>query len=206
MQAGTRAARSRNVEHGEGDERQRLFVAVPLPVALEDVVRRAQDALPPSPSIRLLRPEQWHVTLAFIGEVDAAKAESARMVVEELPSHMGGEATMEQFLMLPSAARARVVTLGLTDERGVFQTLFEAVMGGLEAGGVMQREKRPFRPHLTIARLRTPGAVRPRYESERVRFAIESVCLFKSELRREGAVYTVVSRKTFDLGDADEKL
>ena len=193
------------MEQDGGDERQRLFVAVPLPAGLRGVVRRAQEALPPSPGIRLLGPEQWHITLAFIGEVDAAKTEIARRVVEELRPDMGGEAVIARFLILPSAARARVVTLGLADERGVFQALFEAVMAGLEAGGVMQREKRPFRPHLTIARLRVPGAVRPRYESEGARFAVESVCLFKSELRREGAVYTVVSRKTFDLGDADEK-
>ena len=194
------------MERGEGDARQRLFVAVPLPAGLRELVRHAQEALPPSPGVRLLSPEQWHVTLAFIGEVSAAKAETARMVVEELPPGMGGEAAIEGFLMLPSAARARVVTLELADERGVLRALFEAVMAGLEAGGVMQREKRPFRAHLTIARLRIPGAVRPRYESERARFAVESVCLFRSELRREGAVYTVVSRKVFHLGDADEKL
>ena len=185
---------------GGGDERQRLFVAVPLPDGLADLVRRAQEALPQGPGLRLTGPEQWHVTLAFMGEVDAGKAEEARRVVEGLSSDLGGEATVERFLMLPSASRARVVALELADEQGVFRRLFEAVMGGLEADGVMQREKRPFRPHLTIARLRVPAMVRPRYESERARFAIQSVCLFRSELRREGAVYTVVCRKEFRSG------
>jgi RNA 2',3'-cyclic 3'-phosphodiesterase len=189
------------MEQSEGSERHRLFVAVPLPPGLRDVVRRAQEALPSVPGLRPLKPDQWHVTLAFIGEVDAGKAAIARGVVESLPPDMGGEAFMEGFLMLPSASRARVVAVGLADPQGVFEALFEAVMGGLETGAVMQREKRPFRPHLTVARLRTPGAVRPRYESERARFAVESVCLFESELRREGAVYTVVSRRTFGLGD-----
>jgi RNA 2',3'-cyclic 3'-phosphodiesterase len=189
------------MEQGEGSERHRLFVAVPLPTRLRPVVRRAQEALSPAPPLRLLEPDQWHVTLAFIGEVDAGKAAVARGVVESLPPEMGGEAFLEGFLMLPSPSRARVVTLELADPQEVFGTLFEAIMGGLENGGVMQREKRPFRPHLTIARLRTPGAVRPRYESERARFAVESVCLFESELRREGAVYTVVGRRTFELGD-----
>ena len=175
----------------DGEEgRQRLFVAVPLPAGLGDLVRHAQEALPPVRGLRLLGPEQWQVTLAFIGEVGAVKAETALRVVESVPEGMGGEATVERFLMLPSASRTRVVTLELGDEQGVVRRLFEAVMGGLEAGGVMQREKRPFRPHLTIARLRTPAAVRPRYESERARFAVESVCLYESELKREGAVYT----------------
>jgi 2'-5' RNA ligase len=93
-----------------------------------------------------------------------------------------------------------VVTLELADSHGVFAALFQRVMEGLEAGGVMQREKRPFRPHLTIARLRDPGPVRPRSESEQARFAVESVCLYRSELRREGAMYTVVARKVLDQG------
>jgi RNA 2',3'-cyclic 3'-phosphodiesterase len=191
------------VEQDGGGGKRRLFVAVPLPAELREVVRAAQEALPPAPGLRPLGPEQWHVTLAFIGEVGPAKAEIAQRVVEGLPADMGGEATLERFLMLPSPSRARVVTLELRDEHGVFQTLFEAVMGGLEAAGVMEREKRPFRPHLTLARLKSPGVVRPRYESERAVFAVQSVCLYMSELRREGAVYTVVSRKALVPGGVE---
>jgi RNA 2',3'-cyclic 3'-phosphodiesterase len=188
---------------GTGDERQRLFVAVPLPGELEALVRRAQESLPSIPGLRLLKPEQWHVTLAFIGAVDAERAATARSVVESLPVDLGGDALIGRFLLLPSPSRARVVTLELADERGVFARLFDTVMGGLEAGGVMKREKRPFRPHLTVARLRTPGDVRPRYESEQARFAVQSVCLYQSELRREGAVYTVVCRRTFERGNGE---
>jgi len=190
---------------GTGDERQRLFVAVPLAGELEALVRRAQESLAAVRELRVLKPEQLHVTLAFIGEVDAGKAAIARSVVESVPADMGGEAVIGGFLPLPSPSRARVVALELADEQGVFAGLFETVMGGLEAGGVMSREERPFRPHLTIARLRTPCAVRPRYESEQARFAVQSVCLYQSELRRERAVYTVVCRRTFERGDAEER-
>jgi 2'-5' RNA ligase len=195
-----REARSSRVEQVGGDEKRRLFVAVPPPAGLREVVVGAQEALGPAPALRLLGPEQWHVTLAFIGEVGAAQEQVARRVVEGLPADMGGEATVGRFLMLPSPNRARVVTLELADECGVFRALFEAVMGGLEAGGVMEREKRPFRPHLTIARLMRPGVVRPRYESGRSAFAVQSVCLYRSELRREGAVYTLVSRRALSPG------
>jgi RNA 2',3'-cyclic 3'-phosphodiesterase len=186
------------------DERRRLFVAVPLPTGLQDLVRRAQEALPPVRGLRLLGPEQWHVTLAFIGEVDALKAEGALRVVRELPAGLGGDATIEGFLMLPAASRARVVTLGLGDGQGVLGRLFESVMGGLEGAGVMLREKRPFRPHVTIARLRQPAVVRPRYESEWAAFAVQSVCLYQSELRREGAVYTVVCRRVLEPAGSEE--
>jgi 2'-5' RNA ligase len=114
---------------------------------------------------------------------------------------MGGEGCITRFLLLPSAGKARVVSLEIDDGTGVFSRLFERVMGGLEAAGVMKREKRPFRPHLTVARLKDPVAVQPRSESGEARFAVQSVCLYRSELKREGAVYTVITRASFGAKD-----
>ncbi|MFH0915591.1 MAG: RNA 2',3'-cyclic phosphodiesterase [bacterium] len=179
-------------------ERQRLFIAVPLPRELLGFVTAAQALLPAVRGLRVLRPDQLHVTLAFIGEVDEAKGAAARAVVDSLPADMGGEGVVGRFLLLPSATKARVVTLEVADDQGVFAGLFAQVMGGLEAARVMEREKRPFRPHLTIARLRTPGPVQPRSENGQARFAVESVCLYKSELKREGAVHTVLTRAVFE--------
>ena len=192
--------RRRDVPAGRvsGDEQggatQRLFVAVPLPNELLEFVAATQRLLPPISGLRLMGEEQWHVTLAFIGEVGERKAAAARQVVESVVSGLGGEGVIERFLMLPSPNRARVVALEVSDDDCVFATLFEEVMTGLERAEVMQREKRPFRPHLTIARLRDAGVVQPRSESGRARYAVESVCLFESELKREGAVYTVRAR------------
>ncbi len=180
---------------------QRLFIGVPLPVELLGFLEAAQAIVAPTPGLRLLRPDQLHVTLAFIGEVDQAKAAAAQAVVDSLPTDMGGEGRITRFLMLPSAGKARVVSLEIDDGAGVFARLFEHVMGGLEAAGVMRREKRPFRPHLTVARLKDPAAVQPRSESGGARFAVESVCLYRSELRREGAVYTVITRASFGAKD-----
>lgn len=178
-----------------------MFVAVPLPGELLGFVRAAQASLPAAGGLRLLQPDQLHLTLAFIGEVDEVKGAAARAVVDSLPADMGGEALINRFLLLPSATKARVVALEVVDGEGVFVRLFARIMGGLEAAGVMESEKRPFRPHLTIARLRTPGPVQPRYESGRARFAVESVCLYKSELKREGAAHTVLTRAVFRLDD-----
>ena len=180
---------------------QRLFVGVPLPERLLGFVQAAQAALEPAPGLRLLRPDQWHVTLAFIGEVDDAKAAAAQKVVDSLPPDLGGEGRVVRFLMLPSAAKARVVTLEIDDQERVFTRLFSKLMDGLEGAGVMRREKRPFRPHLTVARLKPAGLVQPRFECGEARFAVESVCLYRSELKREGAVYTVVTRAMFDMED-----
>jgi len=180
-----------------GGEKQRLFVAVPLPDELQGFVHSAQTLLSTAPGLRLLRPDQLHLTLVFIGEVDEGREAASRAVVDSLPVDIGGEGLISRFLPLPSATKTRVVTLEVVDGEGVLAGLFTRVMGGLEEAGVMERDKRPFRPHFTIARLRTPGPVQPRSESGQARFAVESVCLYKSELKREGAAYTVLARAAF---------
>jgi 2'-5' RNA ligase len=177
-------------------ERQtrRLFVAVPLPESVVPVAIQAQEVLQHCPGIRLLDPGQLHFTLAFIGEAGACATEAARGVVESVPAESGGEAWARGFMFMPSSRRARVVALGVADEWGVFARLFDIVMGGLEMAGVTQRERRPFCPHVTVARMRRPGPLQPTYDCGQARFGVESVCLYQSELRREGARYTVLAR------------
>lgn len=179
------------------DGGERLFVGVPLPAILRDHVRVVQETLQAEGvrNLRLLAPEQLHVTLAFIGEVDPGRRETARLVVEQLPVEEGGEAELGGFLLLPSPRRARVVALEIEDGKRVLHRLYEAVVGGLEAAGVMRREARPFRPHLTIARLRQPAALQPRWECGRHAYPVESVRLYRSHLGPGGARYTVLAAR-----------
>jgi 2'-5' RNA ligase len=142
--------------------------------------------------------------LAFIGEVDEGRTAAARAVVEGLPRDSGGDAWLDGILLLPNARRARVVALGVVDEAAVFSELFGLVMGGLEANGVTTREKRPYRAHLTIARMRRPGSIEPTHDCGRERFGVESVCLYESKLRREGAEYTVVARTELKMAEGQE--
>ncbi len=188
-----------------GERTFRLFVAVPLPPTVLSFVVNAQGLLPPARGIRLVDRAQLHCTLAFIGEANSRGLELAKEVVAGLPGDCGGEAALDGFLLLPSPRRARVVALAMHDDQSVVARLFEMVMQGLEATGVMQREKRPFRAHVTIARLGVPGPVQPTSDCGRVVFGVESVCLFESELRREGAVHTVLVRRDLQGARGPEK-
>ncbi|GAB4253618.1 MAG: hypothetical protein Kow00129_14690 [Thermoleophilia bacterium] len=176
--------------------KRRVFVGVPLSRDLQKHVEEVQGLLEPVPGMRLLSPEQFHVTLAFIGYAEEEVVERARRVVAGVSGSLGGSATLGGFLAFPSARRARVVTLEIADDAGIFGRLFEEVMTGLETEAVTEREKRPFRPHLTVARLKKPGPVQLRTDVEPAEFAVESVCLFESRLRRTGAEYTVLERRT----------
>lgn len=162
------------------------------------MVEHAQQALPAAPGLRLLAPEQLHVTLAFLGEVGPSQEIEAATVVRSIPPDAGGAGELSGFLFLPSTHRARVVALAVRDDDAVFRNLFEWLMRGLEQAAVMQREKRPFRPHVTIARLRKPGTLQPKSEFKAARYPVESVCLYRSELHRQGARYTILEQTCLD--------
>ncbi len=179
-------------------ESRRLFVGVPLAAELLGFVNVAQAALPALSDIRLTRRDQLHVTLCFLGEVGGEATERATRVLSEVPCTMGGVVSLGGYICLPSAARVRVVALAIKDGEGILTALFERVASGLEREGLFLREARPFRPHLTIARLRRPGKLGLSADMPEAAFGIRSVCLYESVLSREGARYQVLQAVEFD--------
>jgi len=178
-----------------GAKKCRLFVGVPLPLDVVRFVRVVQERLEGLEGLRLAKPEQLHVTLAFIGHVGPDELEAAATVVREVPPELGGESLVSGLLPLPSKGRARVMALEIRDDGEVFRRLFDRVMTGLESAQVMRREKRPYRPHLTIGRFRKPRSVEPKSDWEPVRLPVESVNLYESRLHPQGARYSVLEHR-----------
>ena len=136
---------------------------------------------------------------------DQNEVESARKVVKNVPAYLGGDVWTGGLVLLPNARRARVVALGLEDRDGVLARLHQRVRAGLETEGLVGRDGRPLLPHVTIGRMRVPGPVQPTTECERLKFGLESVCLYESELRREGAVYTRLEQVDLQRAHGQEK-
>ena len=98
-------------------------------------------------------------------------------------------------LLLPPR-RARVLTVALEDRSGKLGALQARVGGALAAAGVYAPEARPFRPHVTVARLR-PRVRAPREVAvalDRLEFKGEAVTLFASRLHPSGARYEPLFR------------
>jgi 2'-5' RNA ligase len=142
----------------------RLFVAVAVPAQAADELDDAVAPARPSwPGLRWTGRDAWHLTLAFLGEVNETvsarlgpRLERAAARHSCLPVSLGGAGAF------PAAARARVLWTGVQGEPRELAALAASVAAGARRAGAPPAEDgRPFRPHLTLARCRDPLDVRP---------------------------------------------
>jgi RNA 2',3'-cyclic 3'-phosphodiesterase len=130
----------------------RLFVALDLP----DAVRRALAELiaqlkPTSRATRWVRPESMHVTLKFLGNVDAQKLDSISAVLATIHSAQPVELHFRALGFFPNEFKPRVIWSGIEATPNLLQ-LAAAVETSLQPVG-FDPESRAFVPHLTLARM-----------------------------------------------------
>jgi 2'-5' RNA ligase len=168
----------------------RLFVALDLPGAARAALARFRDAAADPVVWRPLDEASLHVTLAFLGHRPEEDVERVADVLRALPPWEPPPLELAGGLLLPPR-RARVLTVALRDVDGALAPLQAAVSSGLAAAGLYEPEARPFRAHVTVARLRS-GARAPRAleaEPDALAFRAGPVTLYRSRVRRGGAVY-----------------
>jgi 2'-5' RNA ligase len=132
----------------------RAFVAVSVPDAVLDAVaeRTAGLAVPGRRTTR----DQWHLTLQFLGNrADVAAVTDALRGIDVAagPARLGGAGAF------PRAARGTVLWLGMVEGVPLLARLADAVAARLDPLGY-ERDTRPYRPHLTLARCRTATDLR----------------------------------------------
>lgn len=183
-------------------ERLRLFVAVRVP---PEHLSKVDDALAPHkdawPGARWIALENQHVTLKFLGSTPSdrfgAVCDVIRMVAAgHVPSHV----SLTRLGVFPSPRRARVLWVGIDDDAALLSRLASDLQSSFEPLGYPS-EERPFTPHLTLARFKSPVRVEgslPASSFEDLSFAVESVDLFRSRLHPKGALYELL--EAFPLG------
>lgn len=103
-------------------------------------------------------PENLHVTLRFVGETDIVGHDRLLAALDERLG--GGPFSMRLGGLgaFPSARRATVLWVDVTAGTADLQRLHTAVESACDSAG-LGREERPFRPHVTVSRLRPPSDV-----------------------------------------------
>ena len=173
----------------------RLFVALDLPDAARAALARFRDAAADTVVWRPLPESSFHVTLAFLGYRPEEEVERVAGVLGALPAWSPPKSALAEGLLLPPR-RARVLTVALADPAGALGALQAAVSAGLAGAGLYEPEARPFRPHVTVARLR-PRTRPPRTAEvhlDPLEFSAEAVTLYVSRLHPSGARYEPLAR------------
>jgi 2'-5' RNA ligase len=131
-----------------------MFVALDLPDAVRAGIARWGEGALGDPALRPVGAESLHMTLAFLGLTPEKEVERVAAAIEEAV----GPAPLVELLdpvAKPTARRARLFALPAVSP-GAEQ--MQARLGGLlTAAGLYEPEKRGFRPHVTVARVRSEG-------------------------------------------------
>ncbi len=177
-------------------DRMRLFLAFDLPESIREEIHRAfAPYVERYPFVKWVPPENYHITLVFIGEVPAHYVNSINEPLRALASSsrpfqfsLHGWGTFP-----PKRPYFNVLWVGLNFDR----ELLDFHRGLMRITGVY--ESRPYTPHITVAR---SGRRKVRFEGNpRIRplkFSAGEIVLFRSILRREGPEY--VPLRKYKLG------
>jgi 2'-5' RNA ligase len=181
----------------------RLFVAIELPAGLRRLLEERSDTLSSMMDaniVRWVRPDGIHLTLKFLGEVAGEKLDAVKGALKTIgPRFSPLEYSVGGLGCFPNTRRPRVIWIGVRERSGNLEALQAEIEQAFHALD-FEKERRPFHPHLTLGRVRR--GVR-HVESQAVANAImrmepvslgdyrvEEICLYRSELKPTGAVYT----------------
>jgi RNA 2',3'-cyclic 3'-phosphodiesterase len=188
----------------------RTFIALEMNEALQghliEVIRQVAQALP---RLNWVDPLGIHLTLAFLGELDAVRLEQA-MQAASVAARQVEPFTyrLTRVNIFGSPRQPRVVWMGIEEKSGALSLLHRILKQELEQRG-FEIEDRPFSPHFTLARVKNPLSpdefhrlqdILTGDQQELISSAVypaRCVTVMKSELQRSSAHYTCL--KMFSL-------
>jgi len=186
----------------------RLFVALEIPSEVRDgfaaliAELRAADSSFSKNRARWVRPENLHVTLKFIGHVDAGKLDAIRAALGEVRLDSPVEIGFRGLGFFPNGKRPRVFWAGIEASPNLAPLAAE-IDTRLKKLGISS-ETREFAPHLTLARFDPPGISEGLSGVAQENVAREfgaartgEFHLFESKTRATGAEYTRLSSFSF---------
>jgi RNA 2',3'-cyclic 3'-phosphodiesterase len=185
----------------------RAFIAVEIPAEIKQKLAEIEEKLRSRKyPAKWVAADSIHLTLKFLGNISLDTVPKVRDVMEEaslyVPSFQIGINGLGVF---PNLNHVQIIWAGVSGDLARLIELQKNIDSGLEKLGFTP-ESRPFTAHLTLARIRDEASNTERdiagkmvnaVQFEAGNFKVESVSLIKSELRREGPLYTRIASIPF---------
>ncbi len=180
----------------------RSFIAIELPDELRQELSRLEDRLKSGnqPPVKWVDPYSIHLTLKFLGNISIDKIGQITSAMEEAargisPFHL----EVNGLGAFPNLKRVQVAWVGLGGEISQLTQLQKHIESNLALLGFAP-ESRAFTPHLTLARVHDQASPDERQRlgqaiastglEKSLDIRVDTVSLMKSQLTREGAIYS----------------
>lgn len=180
----------------------RLFLGIPLSGPEQEKII---SLYPGFKGVRPVKRENLHITLKFLGETPGNNTDKIKAAMGRACFGVKRFGTKTRFFSaFPREERAGIIWAGVDDEKGVLREIHKRLEEELGKEG-FEKDKRKFVPHITVGRAARPAAIKDYLKKIRFDICInaESVVLFESELRREGALYRPVHEEKLGYRAAD---
>ncbi len=176
----------------------RSFIAIELPEHIVSAIHGVQKGIKSHGlKLRWVKPENIHLTLKFLGDIDAEDVDG---IGETVTSVAGNFSTLSLYGkgvgVFPNLRRPKVMWVGIGGETRDLMALQKNIDENFENIG-FPKEKRAFKGHLTIGRAkghlnydRLVATMREFLDYKTEPFTAREIILFKSDLKPGGAVYT----------------
>jgi 2'-5' RNA ligase len=195
----------------------RAFVAIGLGEELKRTLLAVQRQLQAAPAARIVRwvaPENMHLTLKFLGDVETTRVPTCTTALHQSATGLAPFRLMARGLgCFPSTSRPNVIWVGLHGEATRAMELARRIEEAFATLG-FPREARPFSPHLTLGRIKREarpsdraviGTVVQEFPISDLGIILaDAVHFIKSDLRPAGPIYTTLA--TVHLDDSDDPL
>ncbi len=170
----------------------RCFIGIFLPERVKNEVIAIQNELKNLPiDCKFVEPDNLHISLSFLGEVEESEIEEIKQKLLEIGNSITKfNVISHELKLIPNERYVRVIALDAFDEQKILIVLSKMIrerMGG---------DVKP--PHITLCRVK--NIVNKPLFIEKIKnlkinvsnFAADKICLIKSELRRQGPIYSVL--------------
>lgn len=181
------------------DRTLRTFIALDVDLLVREELAAWLRAARAGRQLRAVRPENMHLTLAFLGERSGAELSLVAGILED-HARLAPRLAVGAPIWLPRRRpRALTVEIRALDEN---LTALQSYLARSLAQALDWKQARAFRPHITVARLGRAAEphLDPLPPTPQLEFTAKSVTLYRSELLPEGAEYEVL--KSWELNEA----
>ena len=189
----------------DSEKNIRAFLAIDPPEDILQAMSRLQEKLKREIGGRIswTKPPGQHLTLKFFGDISAEDVNNICSAVQKrIVSESKQNLKVEKLGIFPDARRPRVLSCGVTGDTERLCTLQKKLDGDFAAIG-FPVEERPFRAHLTLARIKDSRGITGISEAltkygtfTAGEFNCTELILFQSRLTPQGAIYTKLAEFT----------